>query len=110
MTTTYVTLREKYEVNVDRFKKKTHISLLVKFGLMKLTKLTNMSSVSKQSTSLEGIQREIPFNLGSLSSSLSVCVVVCGAVVLSIFPPTPIPYVSSFHCFISVTGAWNGGS
>ena len=28
----------------------------------------------------------------------------------SIFPPTPIPYVSSFHCFISLTGAWNGGS
>ena len=27
----------------------------------------------------------------------------------SVFPP-PIPYVSSFHCFISVTDAWNGGS
>ena len=30
----------------------------------------------------------------------------------SVFPPPPpIPYFSSFHCFISVTtGAWNGGS
>jgi len=28
----------------------------------------------------------------------------------SVFPP-PIPYFSSFHCFISVTAcAWNGGS
>ena len=24
--------------------------------------------------------------------------------------PPPIPYFSSFHCFISVTGAWNGDS
>ena len=28
----------------------------------------------------------------------------------SVLPPPPIPYFSSFHCFISVTGAWNGGS
>ena len=27
----------------------------------------------------------------------------------SVFPPSH-PYFSSFHCFISVTGAWNGGS
>ena len=27
----------------------------------------------------------------------------------SVFPP-PIPYFSSLHCFISVIGAWNGGS
>ena len=27
----------------------------------------------------------------------------------SVFPP-PIRYFSSFHCFISVIGAWNGGS
>ena len=25
-------------------------------------------------------------------------------------PPPHIPYFSSFHCFISVTGAWNGDS
>ena len=30
--------------------------------------------------------------------------------IFSIFPLPPIPYFSSFHCFISVTGAWNGGS
>ena len=47
--------------------------------------------------------------LGSGSSSLRVCAVVCGAVHLASSPP-PIPYFSSFHCFISVTGAWNGGS
>ena len=28
----------------------------------------------------------------------------------SVFPPPSHPYFSSFHCFISVTGAWNGGS
>ena len=27
----------------------------------------------------------------------------------SVFPPSH-PYFSSFHCLISVTGAWNGGS
>ena len=47
--------------------------------------------------------------LGSSSSSLSICVAVCGGVVLASFPPSH-PYVSSFHCFISVTGACNGGS
>ena len=30
--------------------------------------------------------------------------------IFSIFPLPPIPYFSSFHCFISVTGAWNGDS
>ena len=47
--------------------------------------------------------------LGSASSSSSVCEVVCGVVHLASSPP-PIPIFSSFHCFISVTGAWNGGS
>ena len=47
--------------------------------------------------------------LGSGSTSLSVCAVVCGAVHLA-SSPHPIPYFSSFHCFISDTGAWNGGS
>ena len=27
-----------------------------------------------------------------------------------VFPPPLILYFSSFHCFISLTGAWNGGS
>ena len=47
--------------------------------------------------------------LGSSSSLLSVCVAACGGVV-SAFSPPPIPYISSFHCFISVTGTWNWGS
>lgn len=75
-------------MNVNGFKEKTHSSLLVKFGLTKLTKLTTMSLAGKHSTSLAGIQRAIPFNLGCLSSSLSVCVVVCGAVVLASSPPS----------------------
>ena len=29
---------------------------------------------------------------------------------LQSLPPPPIPYFSSFHCFVSVTVAWNGGS
>ena len=73
---------------------------MVKFGLMKLTKLTNMSLVGKQYVSLAGIQRAIPFNLGSLSSSLSVCVVVCGAVVLASSPPPSHPlcfFLPLFH-------------
>ena len=49
--------------------------------------------------------------LESASSSSSVCEVDCGAVHLaSSPPPPPIPIFSSFHCFISVTGARNGGS
>ena len=49
------------------------------------------------------------YTAGSLSSSLSVCAAVCGS---SSPPPpsSPIPYFSSFHCFISEMGAWNGGS
>ena len=48
--------------------------------------------------------------LGSASSSSSVYTVVCGVVHLaSSSPPSPINFYS-FHCFISVTGAWNGGS
>ena len=58
---------------------------------MKLTKLTTMSLAGKQSTSFVGIQRAIPFNLGSLSSSLSVCVVVCEVAVLASSPlPSPM--------------------
>ena len=38
----------------------------------------------------------------------------CGAVIQRLPPPPPPPPLpspfSSFHCFISVTGAWNGGS
>ena len=139
MATTYVTLREKYEVNVNRFKKKTRISLLVKFGLMKLTKLTNMSLVSKQSTNLAGIHYFYPFlcnwhwkaPLGKWS--INVCMYVCmypegNPIQPRIFEffierlctglwsgcfsisPHPTSYVFSFHCFISVMGAWNGGS
>ena len=110
MATTYVTLQEKYEMNVNGFKEKTHFSLLVKFGLMKLTKLTTMSLAGKQSTGLAGIQRAIPFNLrSSVEFFIERLCIGLWSGCFSIFPP-PIPYVSSFHCFIGVMGAWNGGS
>ena len=92
-------------VNVNRFKKKTRISLLVKFGLMKLTKLTTMSLAGKQSMSLVGIQRAIPFNLGSLISSLSVCEVDCEVVVLASSPlPSPMFLPSTVSSVWQVPG------
>ena len=45
--------------------------------------------------------------LGSASSSLNVCAVVCGAVHLA-SSSSSHPYFSSFHCFIIVTGAGMG--
>ena len=47
---------------------------------------------------------------GSLSSLLSVLCSGLWSGCFKVFPPPPIPYFSSFHCFVSVTVACNGGS